>query len=213
MKIIDSHTHVLATTGGKTYTPEMLVEEMKEAGVDYALIFPYEAETITGVVPTEKVIEVGRGHKNLVAIGTVTDLMPLLGVEELESLDITVAKIWLSMNSKLDYIIKLLKQSGEGVEEKEGLCKDISGKGIKMIYKGNLSAGQCIHLRIHPPTFPPLSVVALGRILRAERTALCREGEIETAVEFDTIHEDDREEIISYVFKRQRELLRARRET
>jgi len=141
------------------------------------------------------------------------DLMPLLGVEELESLDITVAKIWLSMNSKLDYIIKLLKQSGEGVEEKEGLCKDISGKGIKMIYKGNLSAGQCIHLRIHPPTFPPLSVVALGRILRAERTALCREGEIETAVEFDTIHEDDREEIISYVFKRQRELLRARRET
>lgn len=140
------------------------------------------------------------------------DLMPLLGVEELESLDITVAKIWLSMNSKLDYIIKLLKQSGEGVEEKEGLCKDISGKGIKMIYKGNLSAGQCIHLRIHPPTFPPLSVVALGRILRAERTALCREGEIETAVEFDTIHEDDREEIISYVFKRQRELLRARKE-
>ncbi len=141
------------------------------------------------------------------------DLMPLLGVEELESLDITVAKIWLSMNSKLDYIIKLLKQSGEGVEEKEGLCKDISGKGIKMIFKGNLSAGQCIHLRIHPPTFPPLSVVALGRILRAERTALCREGEIETAVEFDTIHEDDREEIISYVFKRQREMLRARRET
>lgn len=140
------------------------------------------------------------------------DLMPLLGVEELESLDITVAKIWLSMNSKLDYIIKLLKQSGEGVEEKEGLCKDISGKGIKMIYKGNLSAGQCIHLRIHPPTFPPLSVVALGRILRAERTAICREGEIETAVEFDTIHEDDREEIISYVFKRQRELLRARKE-
>ncbi len=140
------------------------------------------------------------------------DLMPLLGVEELESLDITVAKIWLSMNSKLDYIIKLLKQRGEGVEEKEGLCKDISGKGIKMIYKGNLSAGQCIHLRIHPPTFPPLSVVAIGRILRAEKTALCREGEIETAVEFDTIHEDDREEIISYVFKRQRELLRARRE-
>ena len=72
MKIIDSHTHVLATTGGKTYTPEMLVEEMKEAGVDYALIFPYEAETITGVVPTEKVIEVGRGHKNLVAIGTAS---------------------------------------------------------------------------------------------------------------------------------------------
>lgn len=140
------------------------------------------------------------------------DLMPLLGVEELESLDITVAKIWLSMNSKLDYIIKLLKQRVEGVEEKEGLCKDISGKGIKMIYKGNLSAGQCIHLRIHPPTFPPLSVVALGRILRAERTALCGEGEIETAVEFDTIHEDDREEIISYVFKRQRELLRARKE-
>ena len=140
------------------------------------------------------------------------DLMPLLGVEELESLDITVAKIWLSMNSKLDYIIKLLKQSGEGVEEKEGLCKDISGKGIKMIYKGNLSDGQCIHLRIHPPTFPPLSVVALGKILRAERTAICREGEIETAVEFDTIHEDDREEIISYVFKRQRELLRARKE-
>lgn len=140
------------------------------------------------------------------------DLMPLLGVEELESLDITVAKIWLSMNSKLDYIIKLLKQRGEGVEEKEGLCKDISGKGIKMIYKGNLSDGQYIHLRIHPPTFPPLSVVALGKILRAERTAICREGEIETAVEFDTIHEDDREEIISYVFKRQRELLRARRE-
>jgi hypothetical protein len=141
------------------------------------------------------------------------DLMPLLGVEELESLDITVAKIWLSMNSKLDYIVKLLKQKGEGAEEKEGICKDISGKGIKMIYKGNLSMGQCIHLRIHPPTFPPLSVVALGKILRAEKTAICREGEIEAAVEFDAIHEDDREEIISYVFKRQRELLRARSTT
>jgi len=72
LKIIDSHTHVLTTTGEKTYTPEMLVEEMKEAGVDYALIFPYEAETITGVVPTEKIIEIASKHKNLVAIGTAS---------------------------------------------------------------------------------------------------------------------------------------------
>ena len=139
------------------------------------------------------------------------DLMPLLGVEELESLDVTVAKIWLAMNSKLDYIIKLLKKRGEGEEEKEGVCKDISGKGIKMVYKGNLSAGQCIQLRIHPPTFPPFSVVAIGKILRAEKSAACGEGEVEAAVEFDVIHEDDREEIISYVFTRQRELLRARK--
>ncbi|MEK6590130.1 MAG: hypothetical protein AABZ11_05565, partial [Nitrospinota bacterium] len=82
------------------------------------------------------------------------DIMPLLGMEELESLDIAIAKIWMSMNSKLDYIIKLLKKDKKEEKENEGLCTDISGKGIKMIYKGDLSIGQYIQLRVHPPTFP-----------------------------------------------------------
>ncbi|MBI4378974.1 MAG: PilZ domain-containing protein [Nitrospinae bacterium] len=140
------------------------------------------------------------------------DIMPLLGMEELESLDIAIAKIWMSMNSKLDYIIKLLKKDKKEEKENEGFCTDISGKGIKMIYKGDLSIGQYIQLRVHPPTFPPITIVALGKILRKEKSDTYKEGEIEVAVEFDTIHGDDREEIVSYVFKRQRELLRAKKE-
>ncbi|MBI3599292.1 MAG: PilZ domain-containing protein [Nitrospinae bacterium] len=140
------------------------------------------------------------------------DITPYFGAGELESLDPTLVKIWLSMNSKLDYVINILRRNETGGKEKEGLCKDISGKGIKMLYKGDLSAGQYIQLRIHPPTFPPFTIIAVGKVLRAEKSALCTENEIEAAIEFDAIHGDDREEIVSYVFKRQRELLRAKKE-
>lgn len=135
------------------------------------------------------------------------DITPYFGTGELESLDPTLVKIWLSMNSKLDYIINFLRRNETGGKEKEGLCKDISGKGIKMLYKGDLSAGEYIQLKIRPPTFPPFMVIAIGKILRVDNSPA---GETEAAVEFDAIHEDDREEIVSYVFKRQRELLRSK---
>ncbi len=138
------------------------------------------------------------------------DITPYFAAGELESLDPTLVKIWLSMNSKLDYVINILRRNETGGKEKEGLCKDISGKGIKMLYKGDLSAGQYIQLKIRPPTFPPFTVISVGKILRAEKSPASKEGEIEAAIEFDAIHEDDREEIVSYVFKRQRELLRAK---
>lgn len=62
-------------------------------------------------------------------------------------------------------------------------------------------------------TFPGLHLMDIGQILRVREILDFPDSHrhFEVAVEFTDIHEDDRDEIIRYTFRRQRELLRTQR--
>src|SRR3989338_4060461 len=70
--IIDTHTHINTPYGDKILTTEDLLDDMKKAKVDYALVFALEFSPLDGIITTEKLIETLKPHRNLFPIGTVS---------------------------------------------------------------------------------------------------------------------------------------------
>jgi hypothetical protein len=121
-----------------------------------------------------------------------------------------ILNMWLSIDQKLDALMKLSRQKALRVPNaREGIIKDISSKGIKIKIYDKLKHGEFILLRISPPTFPSFTLDAVGKVLKLDSS----EGDQKIYnVEFTALNSDDREMLITYVFKRQREILRGRLE-
>jgi len=115
---------------------------------------------------------------------------------------------------KLD---QLLGASGVAPEKEEkeqtletGQCIDLSASGLLFSSRWAMGKGWFLKLIIDTPEPQPFSVVALGRVVRVDQEA--DSSLYVTACQFEAIHEEDREEIIAYIFKRHRELAQSRRE-
>ena len=121
-----------------------------------------------------------------------------------------VMKMWVSIEQKLNVLIKLAGDKAHGIVNAEkGIVKDISAKGLMMKTEAELKEGEYLMLRISPPTFPSFILDAVGKVLS------CGPGGKDMRhckVEFTALNPDDREILIAYVFKRQREILRSRLE-
>lgn len=73
--IIDSHTHIGAVFGGRRINAGVLAEEIKNAGVDAALVFAFELpveNSKNSVIATEEVMKETTSYPNLFAIGTAS---------------------------------------------------------------------------------------------------------------------------------------------
>ncbi len=121
-----------------------------------------------------------------------------------------IMKMWVSIEQKLNVLMKLAGDKAHGMPDAEkGIVKDISAKGVKMKTGADLNKGEYLMLRISPPTFPSFILDAVGKVISSvpagKGAHLCK-------VEFTALNPDDREILIAYVFKRQREILRSRLE-
>lgn len=119
-----------------------------------------------------------------------------------------------SINRKLDFIIKHLEKSGEeNIFNREPEEVNISGSGIRFKSNEDFKAGEFLDIKLVLPISSGIIIELIGQVVRcnslSEKAADSDEKLNEVAVEFAAINEDDREFIIRYVFKRQRELLRA----
>lgn len=113
---------------------------------------------------------------------------------------------------KLDRLLSAQAAGGDQDKEKgleAGQCIDLSGSGILFTSKWAMGKGWYLKLVVDIPEPQGFSVVALGRVVRVDQEAAG--GLYVTACQFDSIHEEDREELIAYVFKRHRELAQMRR--
>jgi hypothetical protein len=113
---------------------------------------------------------------------------------------------------KLDRLLSVQAAGGDQDKEKgleAGQCIDLSGSGILFTSKWAMGKGWYLKLVVDVPEPQGFSVVALGRVVRVDREGAG--GLYVTACQFDSIHEEDREELIGYVFKRHRELAQLRR--
>jgi hypothetical protein len=124
-----------------------------------------------------------------------------------------IRKMWLSIDQKLDTLIRhigkketQLKNSDKGlvIRLSRSLAEFQTGKPLKM--------GDTLHLRFSPPTFPPFTIDIAGRVSGIADPESGGTGLKLYKIEFVALNIDDRELLISYIFKRQREILRGYRD-
>jgi len=114
---------------------------------------------------------------------------------------------------KLDQVLSasgMSAEKGGEVSFETGQCIDLSGSGLLFTSRWAMSKGWFLKLVIETPEPQAMNVVALGRVVRIEQEA--ESSLYVTAVHFESIHEEDREELIGFIFKRHREIAQHRRD-
>ncbi len=128
--------------------------------------------------------------------------------EEFNTAEHAILDLLVSLNNKLDSLIRLLKKEKE--LEIEDLCLkepthvNISGAGIRFISDQPIKKGSFLKLQICIPLFPSFVIPVLGQVIWSRK----KENAHEIGVKFTAIHEDDRDALIHYIFIRQRRLIR-----
>lgn len=132
----------------------------------------------------------------------------LVDLTEFQETSPHIYRMWMTLERKLDHLIWLMNKNtfvDSGMED--GVCLDLSVGGASVLISRNLSAGEEIHLRMSPPIFPVFLVEAVGRVISSGKDSE-KEDKWVASLEFTAINTSDSEDLISYIFKRQREILR-----
>jgi len=119
-----------------------------------------------------------------------------------------IYRMWMALERKIDHIIWLMNKNvfdDPGMDD--GVCLDLSVGGASALISQEISVGDEIHLRMSPPIFPVFLVEAVGKVLSSEKDEE-KENKWVTNLEFTAINTSDSEDLISFIFKRQREILR-----
>jgi len=116
-------------------------------------------------------------------------------------------KLIYQANQKIDRILDMLESKNAEKYESVGTeCVNISGSGIKFIANRSFSIGDIVALRVFLSLVSKTWINILGKVVSSTESG--SENKYDVAVKFEELAENDREIIIGYVFKRQRELLR-----
>ncbi len=112
-----------------------------------------------------------------------------------------------SINEKLENLLKIMAKSGNkkcSLHCKEPAFINISGAGIRLITEEFMEPGTKLRIIFLLPIFPTFEIKALGEVVWTKP----KENKYEVGINFLEIHEDDREALIYYIFRRQRKLIR-----
>lgn len=130
----------------------------------------------------------------------------LTDLAEFKDLSPHIYTMWMSLERKLDYIIRLVDKETTGEPgEKDGYCVNLSAGGALLKVSEEVKNGATLSVKLVPPTFPRLVVEVMGKVRSVKKAD---DGDRLASMEFSVVNEDDREDLISYIFKRQREILR-----
>ncbi len=142
-------------------------------------------------------------------------------IEDEVDFDPVLVKILFYLDQKIDKVLsnqeKILNKF-DTVEEvpdvsEAGECIDISGSGVHMLVTEELNPGSLLELTIEPPINPPIQIILLGKLSRICQSKDNDNNDFEASVTFTAINEDDRENLIKYIFQRQRELISSRKKS
>ncbi len=111
------------------------------------------------------------------------------------------------ISSKLDTILKMLAFQAKGHNLLRFTNVNISAGGISIALEETYRTGEFLEVRLMLPTVPYNIFYVYGDVVKSEPVG----GKIFVFVEFTEIDEDIREQIVKYVFERQRELIRKKR--
>ncbi|MBF0273884.1 MAG: hypothetical protein HQK84_01495 [Nitrospinae bacterium] len=109
------------------------------------------------------------------------------------------------LEKKIDVLIKLLAFNKDNLKKEfnhEAYCKQLSCHELYMSAQDGSLDGANIHLYLEPPIFPPLHINLAGRV--------SKKGE-GYKVTFSGLNTYDQEDILSYLIKREREIIRSKK--
>lgn len=113
---------------------------------------------------------------------------------------------WLkTINTKLNSIIRMLTMHHEGFDQLPLKKVNISGGGISFSTEKPFSPGDIIELKVILTMQYPLSLFVYGEVVENHNP------EYDTSVQFIAIDDFIRDEIIRFVFEKEREILREKR--
>ncbi len=117
------------------------------------------------------------------------------------------------IDKKLDMILDLLNKSkDDGIYQNRYINVNISGAGINFTTDVNLNEGEHVELKVILP-FPPYpKITSLCNVVRSIACNINGIANWETALTFTTINEEDRDLLINYIFAKEREFLRYKKE-
>ncbi|MBN1381640.1 MAG: PilZ domain-containing protein, partial [Deltaproteobacteria bacterium] len=112
------------------------------------------------------------------------------------------------LNAKLDTIVQLMSLQREGYFGLSYKALNISGSGLSFSVSDPLALGDILEIKIMLPLLhKPLALCIYGEVVKIEK----KDGNYQIAVRY--IHMDDivRDEIVHFVFEREREIIREKR--
>lgn len=114
---------------------------------------------------------------------------------------------WLkTINSKLDLIIRMMTIDHDGFKCLPLVKVNISGGGLSFNAREQFSVGDILEIKIILTFQNPISLFLYGEVVDANKNM-----DYDTSVQFIAIDDFIRDEIIRFVFEREREILREKR--
>jgi len=164
------------------------------------------------LVTAEDVADPGRPERFFPFIwNKYPQVLPLEDVEEHHT---RMLHHIIELHRKLDVLIETVTPESRTIVEvpkEKDVC--ISASGLRIHLDSPVLPGQLIVFCIVLPFIPPASIFVTGEVIRHDMShdvTFEEESCSGTAINFLTIKEDDRETLIRYIFKRQRDMLRDR---
>ena len=115
---------------------------------------------------------------------------------------------WLNMlNAKLDSIISSLSVEREGFSSLTYQMLNISGNGMGFKSSEKYDKGDFLEIKMLLYMYPHVALYVYGDVVKSEQ----EDEHFNTAVRFTEMSDDIRDEIVKFVFRRQREILSAKR--
>lgn len=115
---------------------------------------------------------------------------------------------WIKLlNSKLDAIVNMLVLQREGFSSMPVTRVNISGGGLGFLSKDRYAGGNIIEAKLVLPVMPPVALFVYGEVVKVDML----KNTYWVATKFVAMDEDVRDEVVKYVFRRQREMLREQR--
>ncbi|OIP48321.1 MAG: hypothetical protein AUK28_05175 [Desulfobacterales bacterium CG2_30_60_27] len=112
---------------------------------------------------------------------------------------------WLNqLNTKLDTILNLLTYEKDGIHALPFVKTNISGGGMSFASTRPYAEGDILELKMLLPMQPPVAMITYGEVTTVEKT----DDSFTIGLIFTAIDEELRDEIIRFVFKTQRDMLR-----
>ena len=126
--------------------------------------------------------------------------------EELGNIDPFILNSLIDINLKLNLIISAISSEGKkNIFNRAPIEANLSEGGLGFTTMEEISEGDICALEIMLPVFPIAIIKTLGKAVRIKALP---EGGASIGLQFINIKEEDRDKIVHYIFKKQREWLR-----
>jgi c-di-GMP-binding flagellar brake protein YcgR len=143
-------------------------------------------------------------HARISADTTNFDIKP---VQDIANHDHILSEWFKIINVKLDTIIRFITLQREGFFGLPFKAVNISGGGISFLLSQNIPLGEVLEIKLMLTWNQPIAITIYGRVTKSDKGC---DG-YHTAIRYYHMDDSVRDEIIRFVFEKEREIIRKKR--